>query len=64
MAPQQKPSIACASNPTRHGDVRAVPRASSAQAALQVFGYFSTRLEKSLSVPTADGNNVVKETQY
>ena len=39
------------------------PVTASAQDALQVYGYFSTRLEKSFSVPTADGNKVVKETQ-
>jgi hypothetical protein len=40
-----------------------VPNLASAQESPQIFGYFSTRLEKSLQVPTADGSNVVKESQ-
>ncbi len=38
------------------------PLTVSAQDALSVYGYFSTRLEKSFQVPTAEGGNVVKES--
>ncbi len=39
-----------------------LPSTSHAQDALQVYGYFSTRLEKSFSVPFANGTSIDRES--
>lgn len=38
------------------------PLTASAQDALSVYGYFSTRLEKTFQVPVAEGNTIVRES--
>lgn len=44
------------------GLLAALPSPGSAQDDLRVYGYFSTRLEKSFGVPEWDGSRVVKAT--